>query len=239
MLGDFRPYAPTPHRREEARRRGEAACSRDLSVAAGLIAAAAVLALTWPGIWNTLQCAARRGLTRWQNADVEPGALIELAGETITAGLLALAPALLAAFAATLGTHLLQTGFLLRPPAFAIDASRFSLGHATARLLSLDTLIEATSAVLKLLALTWAAWGAVAVLTPAKDGTLILGQALAVGAGRAIVALAVLGALDYTYRRWRFEQRLRMTRTELEAEIRETEGHPITRARRRRLRRPL
>ncbi len=232
MLRDIRPYAPTPHKREEARRRGEAAYSRDLSVVAGLLAAIAVLALTWPAVWGTLQETGRRGLTQWQAADVEPTALLEFAGETMMVSLLAIAPTLLTAFAVTFGTHLLQTGFLLRTPAVTLDVSRFSLEHAIARLFSLDTLIEVISAVLKLLALTWAAWGAMTVLLPAKEGVLILGTALSAGAGRAIVALGALGALDYAYRRWRFEQGLRMTRAELEAEMRETEGHPITRARR-------
>ncbi len=234
MLRDIRPYAPTPHKREEARRRGETACSRDLSVAAGLLAAVAVLGLTWSGVRDALQQALRQGLTQWQPVGVEPEALLEFAGETMVVSLLAIAPTLLTASIATFGTHLLQTGFMLRLPAAPFNTPRLSLGHATSRLFSLDVLIEVISAVLKLLALAWAAWGAMAVVFPAREGVLILAPALSVGAGRAVAALGALGALDYAYRRWRFEQGLRMTRAELEAEIRETEGHPITLMRRRR-----
>jgi flagellar biosynthetic protein FlhB len=49
---------------------------------------------------------------------------------------------------------------------------------------------------------------------------------------RAALTLAVIGALDWLYQRWRRDRRLRMSRRELIDEQRETEGDPLLRQRR-------
>ena len=238
MLGDIRPYTATPRRREEARRRGHVAHSRDLSVVVGLAASLLALRFAAPAAWDVLREMARRGFSDWQTVGEDPSRLVGLTGQAAALGLLALGPVMVATAVATLGAHLLQTGFLLRPPGVRPEgASGFSPGPAMARVFSLDSLVAVVLAGLKLLTLAWAAWGAVQALA-AQSGLDALGPAAAVGGGRAIVSLAALACLDYVYRQWQFEQGLRMTRAELEAELRETEGHPITRARRRRVRRP-
>ena len=56
---------------------------------------------------------------------------------------------------------------------------------------------------------------------------ILLWTALKVGA-----ALLVLAMLDYAYQRWRHEQDLKMTPQELREELRNLEGDPQLRARR-------
>jgi flagellar biosynthetic protein FlhB len=233
LLGDIRPYPPTPRKREEARRRGHVPHSRDLSVAAGLAAGVVTLWLTGPLAWGTLGDVARRGLSDWRLVHGDAGALASQAGSTTVAGLLAVAPAILATVAATAMAHLLQTGFFLGPPARP-EGLRFDTGAGLSRLLSIDGLAAVISGALKLVGMLWATLGGLEVLADAKDGTLPLGLAIGMTATRAVVAIVALGALDYGYRILRFESQMRMTRAELEAELRETEGHPITRTRRRR-----
>jgi flagellar biosynthetic protein FlhB len=48
------------------------------------------------------------------------------------------------------------------------------------------------------------------------------------------LALLVLGLVDYAWQRWRHEQELRMTRQQLQDELKLTEGDPQMKARRRR-----
>ena len=55
----------------------------------------------------------------------------------------------------------------------------------------------------------------------------------------AAAALALVGALDYFYQRFRHEQSLRMTRQELKDEIKREEGDPQLRARIRRMQREM
>jgi flagellar biosynthetic protein FlhB len=50
-------------------------------------------------------------------------------------------------------------------------------------------------------------------------------------AARIILALLVLGALDYLYQRYRFEKNLRMTKQEVKDEMRQVEGDPKVKAR--------
>ena len=63
---------------------------------------------------------------------------------------------------------------------------------------------------------------------------ILLWTVLKIGA-----ALLVLAILDYGYQRWRHEQDLKMTPQELREELKNLEGDPQLRARRKRLQREL
>ena len=63
---------------------------------------------------------------------------------------------------------------------------------------------------------------------------ILMWTALKIGA-----ALLVLAILDYGYQRWRHEQDLKMTPQELREELKNLEGDPQLRARRKQLQRDL
>ena len=231
MLREVRPYSATPRKREQTRRHGHVRQSRDLSNAVGLLAGVVALWFAWPSAWRLLGQMVREGLSDWHAVGGDASAFPTLLAAAVLSGLVAVAPVAIAALAATLAAHLLQTGFLITPP-----SPRRSTGSWLALRLSPEAFLTASMAALKLAAIAWAAAGALGVLSPGEGGSLALGAAMAVFAGRCLPALLALGALDYALQHWRFEQRMRMTRAELEAEQRETEGHPTTRARRRKQR---
>jgi len=56
---------------------------------------------------------------------------------------------------------------------------------------------------------------------------------------RCAALLVVIGGADYAYERWEFERSLRMSRQEIVDELRQEEGDPQMRARRKALRRNL
>ena len=88
--------------------------------------------------------------------------------------------------------------------------------------------------------LAWAVWSALSSLWPAIPGSLLwTTSTLAARIGRSLAYLAVLvlaaqagiALLDAGYTRWRFNQRLRMSREELKQETREADGDPRVKGR--------
>jgi flagellar biosynthetic protein FlhB len=140
---------------------------------------------------------------------------------------------------------LLQTGFLLNVQALQPDVERLDPRRGLKRLFGPDNLVEAVKAVLKLGVLAWAASSAMASLWPSlAEAPLWTLETLLdrIGRGFVHIALLVVGAqtcialLDYGWTRWRFSQRLRMSREDLRQETREADGDPRVKARLRQLR---
>lgn len=243
-----RTEQPTPKRRQEARRRGQIARSRDLSTALVLFTGLGLL-MVW-GPW----AAARQKvwLSTWlatlQPGWGQPGEVWRLFhGVTLTlAGLLA--PVLLGLTLASLVAATLQGGFLFAPQRLAPDLSRVLLLPGLKRLVSGQSLMELAKALLKV-----ALIGAIAYLTvaplcsrvpellfsdPARLTEFLASAGLQVG-WRLLLGLLVLGILDYLLQRYRFEKNLRMTKQEVKEEMRQTEGDPRVKARMRSLMRQM
>jgi flagellar biosynthesis protein FlhB len=156
-----------------------------------------------------------------------------VAAEGLRVGATCAAPIALAAWLAAVLAHNLQSGFLFvwplaggggtSPPRGALRVSRMGLtGTGVAAVVGLAAI--AADAIRGLLRVAGDG-DAAAALASARTGVchfVVAGVVLV--AGFAVVAAA--------WERWRFEHAIRMTRREWVLEVRETEGHPVTRARR-------
>ncbi len=235
-----RTEQPTAKRREQAREEGQVAVSPEVAPVAVLLAALAVASWGAPRVVER----SRTVLHAWLAA-VGPMALREDgAGPPVVRAALALG-SLLVPFALAMalvgaGVVLAQVGWMLVPQRLAPDLARLDPNRNLRRFVSVEGAVELVKALLKIalvlgLAARVIVGGArAAVSTPAMSVEAILGE---VGAELRhlllVVALALgaLGALDYAWQRRRHEQRLRMTRQEVQDERKETEGNPQMRAR--------
>lgn len=239
--GGERQHAPTPYRRQRARREGQIWRSADVPAAAGMLAGLAGVALWVP--W-----AAEQWSNFWQQAAGLAVRAVSL-GPLLTAGLATLARVVLPlAVGLMLWSLLLQAalqGFAIR---FRWPARSWNPAAAWARLWSVATLWQALLAAAKLVALAGlAALGAWQLRTLVVAWVWIPPQAW-LGTWwsawspilwRAAGGFALLAALDafWQYRRW--IGRLRMSTRELRDEQRELEGDPRLRQRRRAIGRQL
>ncbi len=135
-------YEATPHRRQEARKKGQVATSQDLASAALLIAGVVVLMLLGGAVMEaTARLMARHlGGAAWLTADAEfvrhqwRVMLTQMAGPLLPIfGLLMLAG---------LAAGLLQVGFLFVPERVTPDISRVDPLKGLQRLLSLTALMR-------------------------------------------------------------------------------------------------
>ena len=231
---------PTPRRREEARKQGQFAKSRNLIPAATLGAIAVALRLGGGELMERLgRCvvgffSAAGGMKQLSSED-----LFQLSLQT---GLL-LAPVLLPLFGAVvlagLASGFLQSGFVLASEPLRFDIARINPVAGFRRLFSVDAAIELIKALLFIGGLGCLGarylYADIPALISLMNMTVDHMVAYASRDGAVfsawiVAAMGALAALDYLFQRWRVDKRLRMSRQEIKQEMREQEGDPLLKA---------
>lgn len=236
---------PTARRRQEARERGQAAISVDLTTAVALLGAVALLNWFGPGMLREMFVMLR---------DLESASEVRLDGLSIwltraaLAAVAILTPFLLASFLIVAGGALLQTGALIAWSRVKPDLQNLSLARGLKRLFSLDSFVKLGQSLFKIVLIGWIAYytiqhelmaminsstaAALSILTMAGAATVTLALRLA-------LMLLILGLVDW-FIQWRKHERgLRMTKQEVRDELRNMDGDPHMKARRRRIQNKL
>ena len=234
-----RTEAPTARRMQKARDEGQAPVSREAVLLAGLGAIALSFML--------LDGIAGRSLVRslsvlLTQTRVEPAALFREAGFTFLA---AIAPFVLPAALGAVAATLAQTRLALRAKALHPDLSRLSPAKGLKRMFGSESLVETAKAIAKLLIVGGAIYYVLrqelprlALLTGAPL-TLLPGMLASVSIRlflAAALAQIAIAAADVFWL-WRQHLRqMRMSRTDIKDEQKETDGDPQIKMRIRRIR---
>ncbi len=233
MSEDFadRTEAPTPRRREQFRREGKVAVSRDLNGAAVVITVLLLLSASGPHVARTLEDVLRDSLSL-SSQSMQPAALLWNVERT---ALVALLPLLLSVLAIAVLVNVVQIGL---PLSFHLPSRgegsrrpRFSVTNLLGGLVKITVLGFVAWKVL------WSNLGVLLASTSAEfpHFAAICLQVLLSAAIRITLVLLLFGLIDYAIQRYRLSKQLRMTRRELREELRQTEGDPALRSRRRQL----
>lgn len=230
----------TPKRREDARRRGQVARSRELNIAAILLAGTMTMMAARTQLVGALETLMRNGLSISPAMLDDPSSIIDAFAHASLGTLRAFAPLLIAlAVAATLGA-LAVGGWVFSTEHFAPQWSRLDPLQGLKRMVSLRSLVEVAKAVIKGLLigsfaagyLLWSRNGVIGLgLEPLQaalgDSGTMLGSLLMVCSfGMLVVACA-----DVPFQIWSHNRELRMTRQEIRDELKESEGRPEVRSR--------
>lgn len=245
--GQERTEQATGKRRQEARRRGQVALSREIPSALILLTVLGVFHFAGAGIFE--RCTALvsgifRNLHTLRIATIaDAGALAAELFQTI---LLLLLPVFLPLMVAGFIGNVAQIGFEAHAEALAPKFSKLNPFAGIKRLVSLRSLVELVKSILKILFVGGIAYAVVSGFLsdfPAlvRYDLLTLWSFTHQAAFKIIfyVCLAMLGlaVLDYLYQRWQYEQSLKMTKQEVKDERKQTEGDPKVKARIRSLQR--
>lgn len=229
-----RSEAPTSFKLQRARRKGQVARGLDLSFLTSL---AAFLAFCWiegTALVQTLARAMHDAFVTSAQLAGDRGtvfAVTGLLGGTIERPLLILA---ITVFGIVLLFELLQTGFVLSSEPLKIDFAKLNPARGIKRLFSLQLLIETAKNVLKLALYAAAAWLVTRNLLRTDIASISDGASLTrVGirvAGRLLLVFAsgavFFAILDQIIARRDFLKRMRMSRREIKQELRDREGEP-------------
>ena len=234
--------AASERRRRDAFEEGQVAMSRDVAAWAALAGACAALGALAPTLRDRLTALVAGVTSGLDTARFER--LPPLLTPVVGALLLPLAAGALAGLVASL----VQTQAHFWPQLLTFDASRLFGTQRLTRLFSKDLAIDLGVALVKALALVAVAGatlkvvvlGAAQILSAPSAGLLgALFAPIWTAGVRALTVLALLAGADLALTRFRFGKKLMMTREEQRREIKEDEGDPLLRMRRKRKHREL
>jgi flagellar biosynthesis protein FlhB len=230
-----RTEQPTPKRLDEARKRGQVPRSIDLSSAAVVLTAAAMILATGGVMAQAMADVMRSGLSLSAAEVVEASSMIERLSSTFAKALWSVAPLLGVTLVAALAAPLVTGGWNFSTEALMPKFDRLNPMSGFGRMFSTRSLVELAKALAK-----FALVGLVAVLLLAFFTSRLLGlsgEPIAQGIAHAgmlsvqalvalAAALAVIAAIDVPYQLWQHKSELKMTREEVREEMKESEGSP-------------
>ena len=226
------------HRRiQQAWEEGNIPISRDVAMAAALLAGLGALTALGPALRDALVnlvWAAADGLPQ-----TTPGRLIHLLSRLlfIILGVTA-SVSLGAAVAMAVQTRLGTWAHLALP-----DAKRVFGGSRLGRLFKKEMLVDLLFTAVKVVTLVYAVWSAfhddfltLPRMLQQAPAAQLQSAFVPIGRGfvRILAALGLLAGLDLALTRYRYQQRMKMTKEEAKRDYREEEGDPMIRSRRRR-----
>jgi flagellar biosynthetic protein FlhB len=240
LLDQEKTEAPTPRRRDEARKEGRIPRSAELTTSFVLLGAALLLNLAGPSLASQIMALFSFGLTAVGSGSLDIDGSVGLVRSLGWRALVVLGTwggALMAVAIAVAGPQ--ARGVVSAKPLMP-DASRLSPAKNIKRVLGPQSIVELIKSIAKLLLIAWVVRGA---LGAAWNDMMALAQSSAFGfllvikkyvvkllmtSGLAYLALA---AFDYVWQVWQFEQSLKMSRDEIKQEMKQTEGDPLTKQR--------
>ncbi len=238
----------TPKRREEARKKGQVAKSRELASVAVLLSS--LFTLYWgSSFFMTHLC---RTLNYYLahlgtlNIGIDSLQAVALLG--MKQFFILMAPLFAVITFVALLSNYLQVGTLFTWEPVIPKFSKINPLEGLKRLFSLQSLVEFIKSLFKLVVVTWIAWTTVLdqlhLLPPLLDQTpyQIISYIGAVSFKifwKSCLAMILLSVLDYMYQRWEFEKNLKMTKQEVKEEFKQAEGDPQVKSRIRSIQREL
>lgn len=241
--------AATPKKKEDARKKGQVAQSRDVSTV--ILLGAGALAISSPLGVRLARMVFETCRQMWSGMLGQPGTLADYHAVFLHTGAviaIALAPFALIFMAAGAASNIIQIGWMVSAEAMEPKFSKMNPITGMKRLVSVDKLYELAKALLRLsvvvVILYW-------LLMPAMPRIFDLIGADTIGVGAVgadlleqtvwviLAVFAIFAIADYAWQRFQYEKKLRMTKQEVRDETKQREGDPKVKSRIRQIQRQV
>lgn len=235
-----RTESPTPRRREEAKRRGQVARSREVPSAMVLLVGSGFLLLAGGALSRSSMALMREMLAGSAQISVTAQEVPSLFMDLLVKCAWLAGPMILLLVLVVVASNVAQFGLINASEALAPKWSRINPVEGLRRIISVQSLMELLKGLLKMGIVAWVLWRSIEseweVLvslgnTPAWNIGAEMAQGILRIGIRSGLVLAGLALLDYLYQRWEQERSLRMTKEEVKEEFKQREGDPKVRAR--------
>ena len=241
-----RNEAATPHKKEEARKKGSVAKSLDLNSFVVLAVVLVTLYIWGSKIINGELKLAHDILSNANNMSFEINELSGYLTQIFTQSIILLAPLFILLMVFGILVNFLQVGpvftfFPLKP-----DFSRINPIKGFKRLFSVRLLLESVKTVLKFILLGFVLYKFIEAVIPRLLITfhvvpssigLVFMPELTSMLFKLLLALAAIAMLDFIFSRWEYAKQLRMSRRDITDEHKRREGDPRIKSRIRELQR--
>jgi flagellar biosynthetic protein FlhB len=238
----------SPKRREEARKKGEVARSREV-VSVSILATGMIFLY-----FGSEKLASRMGAMIRDAFLSIPGTassdfnLFTFLNKVTLESLISVVPIMVAIVVVATLANYLQVGAVWSVEPLAPKASKINPVEGAKRIFSKRAFVELAKSLAKIIIVGWAAFsvldeeiGRLGQLIYQENVQIIryLGETSFKVMTRSCYIIAVLALLDYLYQRWEFEQNMKMTKQEVKEEFKQTEGDPMVKARIRSIQREM
>ena len=227
----------TPKRRREARQRGQVARSQDIGGSAILLAIIITLHLSFMSTINAAGQAFQIALNNagsTEELNLHSASLLLVRSALPYTSILGLV--FVSALALAIVANMLQFGFLFAPSLLAPKFSKLNPLSGFQRLFfSKQTLVQLAKQVFKLTIVVIICWMGIkdnltmfyALAHASPHDIVVSVEGLLYGIGvRVALLLLVLGIADYFWEKHQLEESLKMTKTEVKDEYKQSEGNP-------------
>jgi flagellar biosynthetic protein FlhB len=230
-----RTESPSAKRRDDYRKKGQVAQSREVQTAAMFT----LLLLFWifaaPAFWEKIQ---EMMIAVWKASGdyaLTTSGLMQLAYYLAASMGKALAPLFLVALLTGFFSSFLQIGWLFTTDPLIPDFAKLDPIAGMARFISKRSLVEVIKSLLKVGFIGWVAYKTVAnefasalllAQLPVEETIRYLATTATLVMAKVAAIMIFLAALDYGFVRWEMEEKMKMTKQEQKEEMKETEGDP-------------
>ncbi|RLB18213.1 MAG: flagellar biosynthesis protein FlhB [Deltaproteobacteria bacterium] len=230
----------TPKKREEARKKGEVAKSRELPSVAVLLASLITLTIFGSFMYTHIQTVMRESFSLPILKEVNIPEFMVFVEKMITIFILTLSPILAAIFITAVLSNIMQVGFMLTGESIRPKLSRLNPIKGFGRLFSKQSFMELFKSLLKLAIVSIVAYLTVRaemknvyLLGDMEFNSIVAYILLTIFKIfiRCALAMIFLVAIDYAFQKWDFEKRLKMSKKEVKDEFKRTEGDPLIKSR--------
>ncbi len=233
---------------QKAREEGNVAKSQDLSSAWSLMIALAAMWYMGPDLFGGMLDATRFYFSNFAALDMEED-LFRVLGVDVLVRLAAiLLPFGIVMTVAGLAMNVLQVGFLYSPKALQPKLQRLNPLAGFKKFFSGRSAFELLKSILKLAIVSIIVYYTVKDRLPELLSTMhlfpdammvVVAKLVALVWFRAVLAMLILGILDYGFQRWQYGRDLMMTVQEAKEELKQLEGDPRIKQRIRQIQRQM
>lgn len=238
----------TDARREDFRKRGQVAMTRELSTALFFLISAGVLYVTSRFFLQNIVEIFNRAMGGELVYTIREGKITEVLSFVGYKLLILVSPVLFAAMIIGIAAQVLQTGFLQVEDALTPNLNKLNPLNSLGRIFSLKGVMELFKSILKMVAIGWAVFlilkGEISKIPYLSGYDVesilaflgVIAFKLLLTAG---IFMLVLAVADYFFQRWQLEKEMMMTKQEIKEEHKSREGDPLIKARIRKVQREV
>jgi flagellar biosynthetic protein FlhB len=235
---------PSPQKLKQARDKGQVAKSQDAIQALSFVIVFSIVALTLPSTSKQLEEFLKGSLNAAMRSGDQLSTVMTVLNEALWVVLLASLPALGGAFFAGFAANAMQVGFMVTTEPLKPDIKKLNPVDGFKNLFSKKKLVESLKQILKFVAVSWIAYGAVSesmrevVLAARIDlwtGVNLGGQIIVSIAKRIGLLFIIFAAADFFWQRHVFNKDMMMSKYDVKQEYKQSEGDPHQKAERKAL----
>ncbi len=237
---DERTETATPYRREEFRKQGTVAVSREVLSVLMMGAVAFAIYGSSQSLLKQFSSLAGQYFGFFMRGEFEKTQLLEMRWGVFKSLTWMVFPILFTAMVAGIVSSVAQVGFYFTTEPLAPKWDRINPINGFGRMFSSQGLVEVFKALIKIAIASWVVWKFLKAQTPGvsvlyQKNTLEITTFILGSIGKLLVSLllflAVVAGLDYFFQKFQLEKKMKMTRREAKEEFKLREGDPLIKSR--------